>query len=766
MKKTLTIIYKHRCSGTSSSIYQDPNVPAFSLSSGGVSCIPVFGGSFPALTKIVESSMQTHTDGLPKPIYCNGPSKRANDSRCGWTYNSDLNEYIVATTGKWSFDKWYRDDVRFSKRVSFALNLSETASGSGVFTYQSRSFHPINSIAPCTSTRDMRLDCSNGGKLWPRAVMGSFDVPYNENTDPRGAFAFTTEIHTFFTFVGNETFEFEGDDDVWIYINEHLALDVGGLHTPAHSVINLTNSDVQKGLGLELGGVYALDIFHAERKTVGSTFMLTTSLQAECNVIDAASADYILANDYMAQVNWKSSVATITNKVIYLLPQSTRNIASFAFLKRRLNVGPGFIATFNIKIASNSPYSFVDGGFAFVIHRTSTNLDNLNGGSGPNFGFARNFDRYVSVLFDFTTNQIKLVVSGKVLAWASLHHPNNIFSDGNLHNIQLRFYAQRPPWLEVYIDGDLFLQKRGIALVDEILASSTSAWVGFTAGAGSNPSPLVQVSDFIVKTVMIEDSQTRIIDSRLTAIDNGKDAATLVVQTFDLCGNPVSNGGSAGKLLASGVTPDGVEVHGEVFDQQNGRYTISFRSNTSFKLGELVLSVNFGNYSLIAGDLKATFLPPSETLAPTPYSLETGVEFEAVKYVAAALSTTTLVCCCMIGVGLRYRRNWRFAKQFVIPGRDAAADQNVIYNGNGLLDDMQKRVERSFHELQAERFRQNSYLHTEIEELNEQIQSIRDEIRLIKGRQAVSASDVSEKFAQYPKLVNNNKREFMAVSLV
>ena len=97
-------------------------------------------------------------------------------------------------------------------------------------------------------------------------------------------FSFTTELHTLFAYNGGETFQFDGDDDVWVFVNGKLAVDVGGLHPPKSRTVALDASATM--LGLQRGGTYALDLFHAERHTPQSNFRIDTNLAfVNCGIL-------------------------------------------------------------------------------------------------------------------------------------------------------------------------------------------------------------------------------------------------------------------------------------------------------------------------------------------------------------------------------------------------------------------------------------------------------------------------------------------------
>ena len=71
-----------------------------------------------------------------------------------------------------------------------------------------------------------------------------------------------------------QTFSFSGDDDVWVYFDKKLGIDLGGVHGTASQSVNL---DTLFGPG-KAAGNYAFDFFFAERHTSGSNLTISTSL--------------------------------------------------------------------------------------------------------------------------------------------------------------------------------------------------------------------------------------------------------------------------------------------------------------------------------------------------------------------------------------------------------------------------------------------------------------------------------------------------------
>jgi fibro-slime domain-containing protein len=89
-------------------------------------------------------------------------------------------------------------------------------------------------------------------------------------------FSFTSEVRYWFKYQADisYTLDITGDDDVWVFINKKLALDLGGIHSPVSGAVTLDSTTATK-LGLTAGNVYEVAVFQAERQTTSSTFKIT-----------------------------------------------------------------------------------------------------------------------------------------------------------------------------------------------------------------------------------------------------------------------------------------------------------------------------------------------------------------------------------------------------------------------------------------------------------------------------------------------------------
>jgi len=73
-----------------------------------------------------------------------------------------------------------------------------------------------------------------------------------------------------------DEFKFIGDDDMWIFIDGKLAVDLGGVHLAAPGKVKIDDWAQQEGW--ENGTMHAINFFYADRQTEGSNMMLQVAL--------------------------------------------------------------------------------------------------------------------------------------------------------------------------------------------------------------------------------------------------------------------------------------------------------------------------------------------------------------------------------------------------------------------------------------------------------------------------------------------------------
>lgn len=146
-----------------------------------------------------------------------------------------------------NFAQWFVNTPGVNKAGSLTMNLGQNASGA--YTYSNNSFFPLDG-----------LGYGNQGR----------SHNYHFTLHLEGQLAFSDP-----TAGADQQFTFSGDDDLWVFVNGQLVLDLGGVHS---SVTGSFDEEDLKALGMAAGTAYDLDIFFAERHTTESNFAITTTL--------------------------------------------------------------------------------------------------------------------------------------------------------------------------------------------------------------------------------------------------------------------------------------------------------------------------------------------------------------------------------------------------------------------------------------------------------------------------------------------------------
>ena len=235
------------------------------------------------------------------------------------------NGYIHSAT---TFSEWYRNTPGVNALINGHITLWDNGAGGFVNRWKDATGQPwigYSSIAWCDNTSCAAAQCAtqvaatagavclqpcvawtgstqactatptpydgnplffpvDGGPFSMTMSLATVPEPYYHGgwqQEPNGVmhnFSFTTEVHYWFAYdtTTNALLDFVGDDDVWVFVNHKLAVDLGGWHPPVEGSVTLSSATAST-YNLVAGKVYEIAVFQAERKTTGSSFKLTLS---------------------------------------------------------------------------------------------------------------------------------------------------------------------------------------------------------------------------------------------------------------------------------------------------------------------------------------------------------------------------------------------------------------------------------------------------------------------------------------------------------
>jgi fibro-slime domain-containing protein len=198
-------------------------------------------------------------------------------------YNPSVSTANSKTTNAADFDTWYHDS-KYSKVVVDTITLLRQPDGTFIYDHSGYwsditggwlrpPFYPLDGRGLASP--------NNGPEL---QYLGAGDKDKQKHN-----YSFTSELHYWFEYRGGEALYFIGDDDVWMFLNGKLAVDLGGIHVPTEGTITLDEATANT-FKLSKGKVYEIAVFQAERKQSQSSYRLTlgqfnrtqTSCAARC----------------------------------------------------------------------------------------------------------------------------------------------------------------------------------------------------------------------------------------------------------------------------------------------------------------------------------------------------------------------------------------------------------------------------------------------------------------------------------------------------
>ncbi|MBW8886392.1 MAG: fibro-slime domain-containing protein [Fibrobacteres bacterium] len=181
-----------------------------------------------------------------------------------------LNPAIVGDISFSHFDDWWvTDSTRPPPLQNYesCYDLPMGKSREGQWEYDSNRDSPDHGFWPVEGALNRFNETSTTCYYKPVP-----DTDFMVTNGPARNGNFCAESHADFTYAPGQKISVRGDDDVWVFINGKLVIDLGGVHLPADGSADLDT------LGLIAGKTYKWDFFYCERQPCGSDLLIKTAI--------------------------------------------------------------------------------------------------------------------------------------------------------------------------------------------------------------------------------------------------------------------------------------------------------------------------------------------------------------------------------------------------------------------------------------------------------------------------------------------------------
>ncbi|MHC5023153.1 MAG: fibro-slime domain-containing protein [Planctomycetota bacterium] len=160
-----------------------------------------------------------------------------------------------AITSAGSFNQWFDDIVPLNRSKLHTITM--TRDDDGIYEHLDSTFYPVDDM-----------------------LLGNEGQPHNNYYTYILAADFTYEA------CAGQFVEFQGGDGVWIFINNQLVMDLGGVNAPDPQYVDLDR------LGLQDGRACSLRLFYADRSSASAVFRLRTNIELISRKVSTVTAMY------------------------------------------------------------------------------------------------------------------------------------------------------------------------------------------------------------------------------------------------------------------------------------------------------------------------------------------------------------------------------------------------------------------------------------------------------------------------------------------